>query len=344
MKIEGVTSSLETQVFSASALTSGVNPALNDSTDSEAANRDLGFGEVVSRTAHKRFLNRDGSFNVRRDGTSLIGSKSLYHFCLNSPWSIFLLMMFSIYMFVNLFFGLSYFACGPGALEGSDGTNTGSRFLDCFFFSVQTFATIGYGRMSPHGLPANLLVTVEALVGLMGLALATGLFYARFSRPTARILFSKFAVLAPYRGVSAFQFRIANQRSNQLMHMEVRLILSRFERDGTDLKRKFYELELERSRVMFFPLNWTIVHPIDSDSPLFGLKEEDLSQSDAEFLVLLAGIDDTFSQTVYASSSYKHDEIVWHARFVNILEEDADGSMKIDLNRIHEIERTPAVA
>jgi inward rectifier potassium channel len=170
------------------------------------------------------------------------------------------------------------------------------------------------------------------------MALATGLFFARFSRPTARLRFSRFALIAPYRGGRAFEFRIVNERANQLFHMEARVVLNKLERDGQMMKRKFYELALERHKIMFFPLNWTIVHPITKESPLFNVTEKELTESDAEFLVMLAGVDDTFSQTVHCWSSYKYDEIIWGAKFTNILEELDDGRVKIDLHRVHEFD------
>lgn len=322
---------LETQVFSA-----GFFRDTNLSAQSEAEARELGFGNAFGPMSRTRIVNRDGSFNVRREGSSLLGTRSVYHYCLSVSWAKFFLFIFTIYLAVNFAFAVLYFAAGPAALHGSNSTTMLARFLDCFFFSVQTFATIGYGRMSPDGILPNLLVTFEALVGLLGFALATGLFFARFSKPSARIVFSKCALIAPYRGIQSFQFRIANQRSNQLMHLEVRVILSRFEATDNGFQRKFYELDLERSQIVFFPLNWTIVHPIKPESPLFGLTEEELRSSRSEFLVLLEGLDDTFSQKVYAVSSYDYSEVVWGKRFRNILEDRHDGLVTMDLKRLDE--------
>lgn len=328
-------SSLETQIF-AQKLFSEENLS---GSRTEELNRDLGFGTEVARRSRRRLLNRDGSFNVQREGAALFSSKGLYHYSLNISWLSFFFHSLLLYLSLNTLFALAYFFCGKEALLGARHEASLERLQDCFFFSVQTLATIGYGGLSPNGLIPNLLVTAEALVGLLVFAVLTGLFFARLSRPTAKIIFSQFAVIAPYQNGKSFQFRIANARANQLMHLEARVILSRFEMEGKDLKRKFYELPLERAKVIFFPLNWTIVHPIKEDSPLAKDNEESLRQSDAEFLVLLAGIDDTFSQQVYAASSYKHDELIWEARFVNILDELEDGTVSIDLKRLSEIER-----
>ncbi|HEY7214057.1 MAG TPA: ion channel [Thermoanaerobaculia bacterium] len=302
-------------------------------------NRDLGFGSVVARESRKRLLNRDGSFNVVREGLSFFQTLSPYQYLLTTSWPRFLGLIVLFYLVTNLVFGLAYFACGPGQIAGSNATQLHSQFLEDFFFSVQTFATIGYGGMHPVGLAANLLVTLESLVGLLGFALATGILFARFSQPTAKILFSRNAIIAPYRGITAFEFRIANARANELIQVEARVLLSRFKRDGSG-NREFVNLKLERNQVVFFPLAWTIVHPIDEESPLWGATQEDLKDWDAEFLVLLSGIDETFSQTVHTRSSYKASEIVCGARFADLFNEPKrDGTLSIDVGRLHQIEK-----
>jgi len=303
----------------------------------EDIDRDLGFGAVVARESRKRLLNRDGSFNVVREGLKFFASWSPYHYLLTVSWPRFLGLVIACYLGMNAFFGTVFFALGPDALAGADGTGLGSRFLQSFFFSVQTFATIGYGHMWPVGAAANLVVTLESLVGLLGFALATGLLFARFSRPTANILFSEKAIIAPYHGITAFEFRIVNARRNQLIEVQAKVLFSRF-RDGRDT-RNFDPLKLERERVPLFPLSWTIVHPIDSESPLFGLTREDVLAADGEFLVLLSGTDETFAQTVHARSSYKADEIVWGARFTNLFNPPKDGLLSIDIGRLHSFER-----
>ena len=302
--------------------------------------RDLGFGSVVARDKRVRLLNRDGSFSVARTGLGFWTSISPYHALLTMPWGVYLALASFSYLVVNALFACAYLLCGPGALAGAHEGQVHNDFLRAYFFSVQTLATIGYGHISPSGLPANILVTIESLVGLLGFALVTGLLFARFSRPTARILFSDTAVIAPYRGMTAFEFRVANRRSNQIIELEAKVLYSRMERsEGTDVRR-FYELALERRRVTFFPLSWTIVHPIDGSSPLHGLTDNDLRESDAEFLILLTGIDETFSQTVHARSSYKAHEIVWNAKFTNIFNRSTgDGPLTIDVGRIHSIEK-----
>lgn len=303
-------------------------------------NRDLGFGSVVASESHLRLLNRDGSFNVERTGLDFWSSFSLYHSLLGMSWPKFLSVLTIFYTLTNALFALAYLLCGQGSLTPSlSGTKEGG-FWQAFFFSVQTFSTIGYGNVSPVGIAANTIVTVEALVGLLGVALATGLIFARFSRPTAKVIFSRQAVVAPYRDRTALMFRVTNARSSQIIELSATVMLARFEEiDGRKLRR-FYPLRLERNKVVFFPLSWTIVHPIDEESPLHGLAHEDLQATDAEILVLFTGTDETFSQTVHTRSSYKAEEVIWNARFSDMYVRSADQQLlTVDVRRLHNVER-----
>jgi inward rectifier potassium channel len=309
----------------------------------EDINRDLGFGSVVARESRQRLLNRDGSFNVRRTGMKPLASLSLYHSMLTISWPKFLALVVTSFLVLNAGFGLAYLACGPEALRGAPAAEMGgSEFLRAFFFSVQTFATIGYGHISPAGLAANVLVTAEALIGLLLFALATGLLFARFSRPTAKIVFSECALIAPYGDGTAFEFRIVNSRSNQLIEVECQVLFTRF--TGKIGTRHFTPLALERRKVTFFPLAWTIVHPIDASSPMAGLGHDDLVAGNAEFLVLLTGFDETFSQTVHTRSSYKPEEVVWGATFKNMYNPPRDGALSVDIGRLHAYQRVPLPA
>lgn len=304
---------------------------------SEEEIRDLGFGAAVAGESRQRLLNRDGSFNVARRGLRLGSSLSVYHLMLTTSWARFMALVVGSYLLFNGAFGVAFVLCGPDALSGGDGAG----FARAFFFSVETFSTIGYGVIGPVGMAANLVVTAEALVGLLWLALATGLLFARFSRPTAKVLFSRSAVIAPYHGIKAFEFRIANARSSQLIEVEAKVIFARFEDVHGRAVRRFYALTLERDAVTFFPLAWTIVHPISESSPLRDLTREGLRACDGEFLVLLTGVEETFAQRVHARSSYKWDEIVWDAKFSDILHHPRGTEvMTMDVGRLSVIEPT----
>lgn len=293
---------------------------------------DLGFGSVVARQSRERLLNQDGSFNVRREGLGFFVSLSPYHSLLTMSWGRFLAVLSTVFLCVNLAFGSAYYALGPLALAGLRSTSAADHLAGCFFFSVQTFATIGYGGISPGTRGANVLVVLEAVSGLLLVALGTGLTFARFARPRAKILFSRRAVIAPYRNGTALEFRIANARKNELTDVHARVLLAR--RKGTG-DREFVPLQLERESVLFFPLSWTIVHPIDEASPLRGWTEADLAAAHAEFLILLSGVDETFAATVHARSSYVADEVEWRRRFVSLYNPpDADGGISIDVGRL----------
>jgi inward rectifier potassium channel len=301
-------------------------------------NPDLGFGGVVAARSRRRLLNRDGSFNVERTGLRFFESISFYHFLLTVTWPRFLALAAAGYVAVNSVFAAAYVACGPGALDGPVGDGSlAARFAQAFFFSVQTLATIGYGRVSPDGLAANVLVAVESLVGLLGFAVVAGIGFARFARPNPQIVFSRHAVVAPYEGITGFMFRLANARSSQLVEVEAKVSMSW---KGPEGRREFDELALERHRVSFFPLSWTVVHPIGETSPLHGWTTERLRASDAEFLILLSGYDETSAQTVHVRSSYKADEVVFGAKFRSILDTAApDGVVRIDIRGISDLER-----
>jgi inward rectifier potassium channel len=315
-------------------------PTLRRSTTAQSIDepKDLGFGSVVGGAHERRLLNRDGSFSSKRLGFSPLSYLNFYHALLTVTWPRFLGVVAAAYVAINALFGFAYLLCGTEALGGQGDDRMGGHWLRAFYFSVETFATIGYGHVFPLGSAANWVVTVESIVSLLGVALMTGIVFARFSRPTAAVLFSDVAVVAPYQGTTGFMFRITNARNNQLMELEAKVLFSRLDDRG----RRYDQLKLERTRVVFFPLSWTIVHPITEDSPLWGCTHDDLVRQDAEFLILMSGIDETFAQLVHARSSYKPEEIVFGARFANIYNPvDEDGTISIDVSRLSEVEDAP---
>lgn len=302
--------------------------------------RDLGFGAKVARESRLRFLNRDGTFNVEKRGISQFSTRNLYHFLLTMNWWEFLGLVLMLYFLSNIFFGLIYSWLGMEAIVDTSEAPITNVFLRGFFFSVQTFATIGYGTIHPVGLIPNLLVTIESYYSLLANALITGLVFARFSRPTARIIFSRAAIVAPYKNITGFMFRIVNSRKNQLIEVAAQVLFTRFVEKNGETTRRFDLLKLERERVSFLPLAWTIVHPIDESSPLYRLTEEDLKRADAEFLIVLSAMDETFAQTVHARSSYKTGEIRFGYKFANIYNEiEADEPISIDIRRLSQIEK-----
>jgi inward rectifier potassium channel len=301
---------------------------------------DLGFGTVVARESRKRLLNRDGTFNVRREGLGFFRSLSAYHYLLNITWARFLWYVTAAYFLINAIFAAAFVACGAHALTGFENEPVRLRFQQAFFFSVHTLSTIGYGNIAPVNVSANIIVAIESLTGLMGFGLVAGVIFARFARPVARIVFSRNALIAPYMNMTAFMFRVVNQKSNEIVELEAKVLLTRRKAGGKVTDREFLNLKLERQSVVFFPLTWTVVHPIDKASPLWGLTRDDLADIDAEFLIILNGFDETFSQTVHTRSSYKVDEVVWGAKFRGIFNPPReDGVLSVDIRKLDDFDR-----
>jgi inward rectifier potassium channel len=312
-------------------------------------NADLGLGGAVAESSAERFLNKDGSFSARRQQHGL-HSINLYGELLTVSWGRFFVLLALAYLGLNTAFAACYFLIGPSALSDLP-TRSVDRFLACFFFSVQTFGTIGFGHVYPKSLAADWVVTIEAFIGLLGVALSTGILFARFSRPSHRVLFSDMAVVAPYRGGQALMFRVTNGHRTQLIDLGTEVTFSHFEDPSPDSSqgspagprriRKFYPLPLERSRVTFFPTSWTVVHPINPESPLWSQSRSSLKADDAEVLVVLRATDDASQGPIHARSSYKADEIVWNARFQPIHSLDAQGHLQVDVARLSELDPLP---
>lgn len=308
-------------------------------TAGETPPKDLGFGGALSRGGRGRLLRRDGSFTPRRVGLGFAESFGLYHYLITTSWPHFLLWVTLAFVGLNGLFAVAYVALGPGALQGATAAATPDRLVEAFFFSVHTFTTIGYGNIVPLSTGANIVSSAEALVGLIGAAILAGLAFARVSRPTAGIMFSDTAVIAPYRERSGLMFRLANARRNELIQVHAVVNLSLVRPDGT---RSFTQLPLERHSVDFMPTSWTVVHPIDDASPLAGLDETALTALSPELYVLLTATEEVFSQTVHTRTSYAGSEIVWGARFTNILEYDEIGAVaRVDVSRLSETESVP---
>jgi inward rectifier potassium channel len=251
-------------------------------------------------------------------------------------WTRFLGLLLLLYFLSNVIFGSLYASLGAESLVDST-ASMGNMFVRGFFFSVQTFATIGYGTLHPVGIASNFLVTIESYYSLLVNALITGLVFARFARPTARIVFSNVAVIAPYQDITAFMFRLVNGRNNQLIEVKAQVMFARFQNENGKRVRKFDTLALERRSVTFFPLTWTVVHPIDEGSPLWDCTVDDLRASDAEFLILLTATDETFATVVHQRSSYKPDEIRFGYKFVSIYNNKLGERISIDVRRLSQI-------
>ncbi|MGB4776229.1 MAG: ion channel, partial [Daejeonella sp.] len=280
---------------------------------------DLGFGNKATIN-NQRMLNRDGSSNIKRKGLPFLRTTDAYNALITMSWAKFMLLILIAYLLINTLFAWFYVAIGIEYLNGAEGNNQLDQFFDAFFFSAQTISTVGYGHISPRGMMTSSLAAFESMLGLLAFALATGLLYGRFSRPSAKIKYSENIIIAPFQEGKALMLRLANYRNNQLIEIEAQLILAINKDNQGKITRRFFPLELEIKKINLLTLSWTIVHPIDEKSPLNGLNAEDLDQGDAEILVMIKAFDDTFSQTVHSRTSYQNEELIWDAKFKPIIE------------------------
>lgn len=303
---------------------------------------DLGFGTQLTGM-QGRLVNPDGSFNAKRVNVSFWAWADIFHRLTLLSWPQFFVVVFLIYFVVNCLFSLLYMLIGVEHLQGIYGTEMTDKFWGAFFFSAQTLTTVGYGHVAPVGLIASALSSVESLVGVLGFAIATGLVYSRFSRPVPKILFSRRAIFAPYLDINAWMFRMINESPNELVDVNVSVSISRLETLPSGQRtRKYYPLKLERSQVNFFPMHWTIVHPITEESPLYGVTEEGLKDSDTEILVYIRATEETFLQPVHARYSYRHEEISWGAKFRPMFDgSKVNGVVRVDVQKIHEFDHVP---
>ncbi|MBE9033970.1 ion channel [aff. Roholtiella sp. LEGE 12411] len=276
---------------------------------------------------------QDGQFEIMGMGVWYSYWRDPYHLLLTIPWTAFLALIAVLYVATNTLFALAYLAGGDCIENARPG-----YFLDAFFFSVQTLASIGYGAMYPKTTYANTIVTIEAMAGLVGIAVMTGLAFARFSRPTARVLFSHVAVITPHEGVPTLMFRAANERRNQILEAQMRVYLMRDEVtvEG-QFMRRFHDLKLLRSQTPSFMLSWSAMHPIDEYSPLYGMTPESLIQTKTTLVISLSGIDETVAQVVHARHHYSANDILWNYRFVDIIHYTDEGHRYIDYNEFHDI-------
>jgi inward rectifier potassium channel len=293
---------------------------------------------ATAAAARPRFATITAS---RRDvvilGGEAGGFSDFYHWVLTIPWWDFFLILVGIYLGANIIFA-SLYMLDPGGVAGA----RPHSFADAFFFSVQTLSTIGYGVLTPKSLYANVVVTAEAFSGLGLVAVATGLIIARISRPTARMIFTRFAVITPVDGTPTLMFRAANQRGNQIL--EAQASLNMFHQittaEGLEV-RTFKELPLVRARQPMFVLTWLLMHRIDETSPLFGCTEASLQAEGAELVVTLNGVDEIFGQRIYARHSYLADEILFDRQLADVLTTDDDGRRVVNYYNFHEVTGAP---
>jgi inward rectifier potassium channel len=298
--------------------------------------QDLGLGFKVGQSQRSRFINRDGTFNIHRKGILGWESFSPYHAILGMSWIYFFAWIVGLFILANIIFSFLYLLTGPNAFPGLNNIGWGSRFGILFLYSTQILTTLGASPLHPITIPANILLGLESAVGLLGFALATAIIFARVSNPATKIIFSETAVIAPYRDMTGFMFRIINGRNNELIEVSAAVTLAITDNNG---QRHFKQLSLERDMVLVFPLNWTVVHPITDSSPLWGITANRLESAGAEFLITITAYDKDLSRKVYARYSYLYDEVLVGAKFVTMIHQASDGRVMADPDLISAVEK-----
>lgn len=308
-----------------------------------ALEKNSGFGDNANNYGG-RFFNKNGTANVEKRGLHIFHRISWYHTMIDLPNWKFMFVIFSFYLVINLIFALLYFMIGVENLDGvllSD--DDWGKFVHAYFFSAQTFTTVGYGHISPTGFLTSLLASAEALIGLLSFGIATGLFFGRFSKPTAFLKFSHNALISPYRDIKGLMIRMTPYKNTNFTDAEAKMTLGlSLEEDGVKVN-KFYTLELELERINTLTLSWTLVHPIDEKSPLYGFTSEDFKNTRGEILVFVKTFDDMFSNTVATRTSYTFEEVIYGAKFVSMYDRSADTTKtvlhldKLNHHEFHEL-------
>lgn len=307
-------------------------------------NNDTGFAGNTDNTGG-RFLNKDGSYNLVKEGMPFIRRFSLFHDMLNlSNWK-FMLVILLFYFLMNLLFTSLYIWIGFDQLDGLVRGSFWKMAREVFYFSTQTFTTVGYGHVNPAGDAANLVSAVESLTGLLSLAIATGLIYGRFSKPKSYLVFSDLALVSPFKEGTALMFRFAAFKDmHTLTDLEIRVNTGLLVMEDDKPVYKYFALNLERTRVESMPLSWTVVHPIDEHSPLHGFTEEDMKNADVEVYVMLRGFDEVFSSLVQQRTSYTFREILFNRKWMPMYRESSDGTTTIlELHKLN-IHAAPPVS
>jgi inward rectifier potassium channel len=294
-----------------------------------------GLGEKFNSDP-KPIIDDYGSFNVTKIGAR---QRTLYQYLISYSWPKFLLVALLFYLAVNTLFAAVYFTIGVENLNGIPEGDAWSDFLYCFFLSIQTFTTVGYGNIAPMSLTTNIVATIEAMAGLMGFALITGLLYGRFSRPNTKIRFSKNILVVPEKAQNELHFQLVNERKDVLLHPQVQVLVKVNEKSPTGIVRRFYNLDLRISRILFFPLNWRVVHEITPESPLYELDQKDYEEKELEFLILLNAFDHLFRQTVYTWHEFMAQDVVFNARFVTPYETDESGETLMNIDNIDQFQK-----
>ncbi len=295
-----------------------------------------GFDNTTGNSSG-RVLNKDGSSNVVKTGIPYMKRISLFHTLINMNILTFIVVALGGFVLINLFFACIYYNIGVDQIGIKPGQSSSDQFLECFFFSAQTVTTVGYGVMHPQSLATNALSTFESVFGWMAFAVLTGLIYGRFAKPKAYLMFSNNALIGPYKDGQALMFRMAPYKNNTLTEAEVLLNITFRLHENDKIVNKFLPLKAELSKISALSLNWTIVHYIDEESPLYGMCKEDYEINETELMVFVKAFDEHFSNTVQQRTSYNAEDIIHGAKFAQMFKQSDDKTSTIlELDKIHD--------
>lgn len=303
--------------------------------------KNTGFSAIPENSG-SRLINKDGQINIRRTGLSFSQRFSIFHWLINMSWLQFFTFIFLGYILVNIFFGIIYVACGIEGLSGTHPPNVLGQFLDAFYFSSQTLTTLGYGAVSPIGTSHNIIATLESFLGLLSFATTSGLLYGRFSKPKAKMLFTKNALISPYKeDQKGLMVRLVNRNDDQLINVNASLILSWLDDNENAKTRRFKKLNLEIPHIDMLASSWTVVHPIGDDSPFIGWNKEIIEELKVEMILQVDAYDQTYAQQIHTRTSYRYDEFIWGAKFRSVLGSNEDGQSILRLDEFDDYDLTP---
>jgi inward rectifier potassium channel len=301
--------------------------------------KDSGFSNNPTNEG-VRLLNKDGSSNVKKEGIGFLSKFSLFHSLINMNWGVFFALLFLGFFLSNVIFASIYIGLGVDGINGIEELGIESDYLKAFFFSTQTMTTVGYGQLSPGTAPISTIAAIESFLGLLGFAVATGLLYGKFSRARAKLMFSDNALISPYKEGKGLMVRLANKKASQIIEVKADMFLAYIDENELGVTRKFYSLPLEIAKINMLATSWTLVHPLNAESPIQDITPEDLEKTHAEIIIQVQGFDVTYNQQINTRRSYKPEEFIWNAKFVRILGQDKKGKATVQLGRLSEYNLT----
>lgn len=308
---------------------------MGDTKKKPVKSEELGFGQNAYAKS-TRLISPKGEFNVEKGGLKFWQSLDIYHELISMKWWNFLGVITFVFFLANLLFASFYYASGLESIAGHESKPGLDHFITSFYFSTQSITTVGYGELYPNSNATSILAAVESFIGLLGFALATGLMFARFSRPSRNLIYSDKALISPYQDINGLMFRFAGGSKNQLIEAEVDVVISYW--SAKKNQRVFKGANLERKKINFFSMSWTIVHPIDEKSPIHGWNEEDFKEKQVELIIMFKAFDDTYVRQVYDRMSYVSDEIDWGMKFSQIYNDSTKGKITVDMDKLSKVE------